>query len=254
MPYRYATRKVDYSDYASGKVFYNLPGRTAFPVRLALEIFERCLAIREASGMSKPVRLYDPCCGVAYHMAVLAFFHLQDIHEIIASDIDTQALKIAARNLALLTPEGMDRRILEIERLREQYGKASHDEALASAIALRQQLSAQPGGGSIRTDLFQADVFDRAAIHASMGERKVDLVITDVPYGWKSSWQGTAEQAEGPVSVLLETISGVLAERAVVAVASAKGEKVSHPGYIQAGKLKLGLRLVTFMQKDGRSW
>lgn len=59
MPYRFATERRDYSDYASGKVFYALPGCPAFPVRLASEIFQRCLEIRAAEDATQPCVLYD---------------------------------------------------------------------------------------------------------------------------------------------------------------------------------------------------
>ena len=50
MQYLYATERPDYSDLASGRVFYSLPGHPAFPIRLASEIFQRCLAFRRAAG------------------------------------------------------------------------------------------------------------------------------------------------------------------------------------------------------------
>ncbi len=250
MPYRYVIQRQDYSDFASGKVFINQPGRPAFPVRLALEIFERCLVICKESGLHGPIRLYDPCCGGAYHLAALAFFFWGELAEMIASDIDAQALEIAGRNLGLLTLEGMDRRIEEIERLQRQYGKSSHAEALASAGVLREQLVGLVGDHAIRTDLFQADVFDGEAVRSAFGARKADLVVTDVPYGWKSAWQGAAGSREDPIAAMLETLSGVLAEHGVVVVASAKGEKIAHPGYAPVGKLKLGLRQVAFFKKE----
>jgi 23S rRNA (guanine2535-N1)-methyltransferase len=46
MQYKYEKTMLDYSDLASGRVFYSLPGHPAFPIRLASEIFQRCLASR----------------------------------------------------------------------------------------------------------------------------------------------------------------------------------------------------------------
>ena len=112
MQYKYATEPQDYSDLASGRVFYSLPGHPAFPVRLASEIFQRCIASRETIYKdSSPCTLYDPCCGAAYHLSVLGYLHGKHIQEIIASDINEKAVALAGRNLGLLSVAGMDKRI-----------------------------------------------------------------------------------------------------------------------------------------------
>jgi len=63
MHYQFAKERPDYSDLASGRVFYSLPGHPAFPIRLADEILQRCLARREASHVTGPCILYDPVVG-----------------------------------------------------------------------------------------------------------------------------------------------------------------------------------------------
>jgi len=60
MEYKFATDRANYADLASGHVFYSLPGHPAFPVRLASEIYQRCLALR-GQGPS-PCTIFDPCC------------------------------------------------------------------------------------------------------------------------------------------------------------------------------------------------
>src|SRR5512147_836937 len=103
MQYKYETENQDYSDFASGRVFYSIPGHPAFPVRLASEIFQRCLAHRETIYQnSTPCTLYDPCCGTAYHLSVLGVLHGKHIHQIVGSDIDDKAIALARRNLGLL--------------------------------------------------------------------------------------------------------------------------------------------------------
>src|SRR5687767_4526533 len=115
MQYKYAKEQLDYSDFSSGRVFYSLPGHPAFPVRLASEIFQRCLAYRERFyQVSSPCTLYDPCCGVAYHLSILAYLHREHIREIIASDIDEKAVALAERNLGLLHRDGLEERIREL--------------------------------------------------------------------------------------------------------------------------------------------
>lgn len=250
MPYRFATQRQDYSDYASGRVFYNLPGHPAFPIRLANEIFLRCMKIRKTSGCTAPARLYDACCGGAYHLAVLAYFHWENIADITASDIDPDSLSVAARNLSLLTLEGLDRRIQEVSELQSLYGKASHSEALASASVLKGRLAENLSGHSIPTNLFQADALEKGPISDAFGEEKADLVITDVPYGLKSSWQlsNSASEQDAPITRMLDTLTQILSSHAVVAVATTRQDRAAHPGFIQVGKLKLGLRSITFLK------
>lgn len=48
-----------------------LPANNVGAVRLASEIFRRCVAKRAAAGQAQPVTLYDPCCGGAYHLSAL---------------------------------------------------------------------------------------------------------------------------------------------------------------------------------------
>jgi 23S rRNA (guanine2535-N1)-methyltransferase len=122
MPYQFVTERQDYSDYASGRVFYNAPGQPAFPVRLASEIFQRCLAIRHRAGLAGPVRLYDPCCGSAYHLTALAHLHWYRIDTIFESDIDAGVLEVAQRNLSLLTVDGLEKRREEIGEMMQRYG------------------------------------------------------------------------------------------------------------------------------------
>src|SRR5690242_16507738 len=138
MQYKYEKASQDYSDLASGRVFYSVPDHPAFPVRLASEIFQRCLASRATIYKdTNPCTLYDPCCGAAYHLSILAYLHRNHIREIIASDIDERTIAIARRNLGLLSVEGLDQRIGEITKMMEQYHKDSHKEALVSAHILK---------------------------------------------------------------------------------------------------------------------
>ena len=134
MQYKYAIEHLDYSDYSSGRVFYSFPGHPAFPIRLASEIFQHCVMFRKTIyETSTPCTLYDPCCGAAYHLSVLAYLHGEHIQEVIGSDVDDKAVEVAKRNLGLLSISGLDKRIDEISKMIEQYGKESHQDALRSA-------------------------------------------------------------------------------------------------------------------------
>src|SRR5215207_11524995 len=143
MQYKYAKEQLDYSDFSSGRVFYSLPRHPAFPVRLASEIFQRCITSRESIYQnSTPCTLYDPCCGAAYHLSVLAYLHGEHIREVIGSDIDEKAVALAKRNLELLTVAGLDKRIGEISKMLELYNKDSHKDALESGYILKNRISA----------------------------------------------------------------------------------------------------------------
>ncbi|MCH8961444.1 MAG: hypothetical protein IH820_09015 [Bacteroidetes bacterium] len=178
MRYLFTSERRDYSDYASGHVFMGRPGHPAFPLRLASELFQRCLAVRRAEGLSGPCVLYDPFCGGAYLLSTLAYLHWHEIDQVIGSDIDEEALALAARNLALaarnlalaarnlalLRLEGLDRRIEDLAAMRAAYGKASHAAALERANVLRQRLVALNETHRVAAHLFCADATDGQAL------------------------------------------------------------------------------------------
>jgi hypothetical protein len=247
MPYRFATEKQDLSDYASGRVFTGAPGHPAFPVRLASEIFQRCVAARDVSA---PCVLYDPVCGGAYHLSTLAYLQWHAIDTIIGSDIDSEILSVAERNLGLLTLEGLDRRIAEIQEMLACYGKASHAAALASANRLRQRLAALCADHWIATRLFAADALDGEALAEGLAGRQVDVVISDIPYGEHSSWQLTdpVQASRSPVWWLLEALRSVLAPGAVVAIAADKAQRLAHESYRRVDRFQIGKRQIVLLQ------
>jgi len=246
MPYRFATERQNYADYAAGKVFYALPGHPAFPIRLASEIFQSCMATRKAHNAATPCTLYDPCCGGAYHLSTLAYLHWNVIHQIIGSDIDEDILALAQRNLALLTLDGLDHRIEEISRMRAAYGKASHGEALESATTLRQKLLKSVRTHPIKTRLFRADATDSQGLRANLKGVTVDIVLTDIPYGQLSDWQGGAS-ASSPAWSMLNALRDVLTPKSVVAIASDKSQKIAHEHYRRVERFGVGKRHVTLL-------
>ena len=252
MPYLFATEKRDYADYASGRVFYSQPGHTAFPIRLASEIFQRCMAIRKRDGLTGPCVLYDPCCGGGYHLSTLAYFHWAAIDQIVASDIDEKALSVANSNLSLLTLAGLDTRIAEITEMLGAYGKESHAESLDSARRLRQQLLRFVTRHEIGTRVFLADATNRDAVCSQLGHKRIDIVLSDVPYGQCSGWQ--ASGTSSPLWQMLDSLLGVLSEGAVIAVASDKGQRAMHEAYKQVKRFRVGKRQVALLRSksDGR--
>lgn len=247
MQYKYEKTNSDYSDFASGRVLYNLPGVPAFPVRLASEIFQRCLASREEIyRMATPCTLYDPCCGAAYHLSVLAYLHRQHISEIIASDIDEKAVAFAKRNLGLLSVAGLEKRIHEINSMIEQYHKDSHKDALESAHVLKDKITEE---SPLLTKVFQANATDAKAMLEKIGAKTVDIVFTDVPYGQRSQWHdSTLNESSNPIRLMLDALLGVLSFSSVVAIISDKQQKVLHESYQRIEHFQIGKRRVVILK------
>ncbi|MGC9521223.1 MAG: hypothetical protein ACP5HG_05000 [Anaerolineae bacterium] len=252
MPYRFATEDENYSDYASGRVFYGLPGHPAFPVRLTSEIFQRCVAFCRRGGLQPPYTLYDPVCGSAYHLATLAFQHWEQIDQIVASDIDPEAVAGARQNLSLLTPEGLDRRIDEIETMLADYGKASHARALESTRRLKARLVRLRSSHAITTHVFVADTFDSEALIAELSAVEVTpvpIVIADVPYGQHATWEVEAETEDAsPVNRMLGALLPIVHPQGVVAVAADKYQTIAHDCYRRLTRFKIGKRQTVFLQ------
>jgi len=248
--YQFAKERPDYSDLASGRVFYSRSGYTAFPVRLASEIFQRCLAIREANQVTVPCVLYDPCCGAAYHLCVLAYLHGRSIREVIGSDIDEKAVLLAKQNFGLLGVGGLDKRISEISEMLRLYGKQSHQEALDSAHVLRNRIFTLTEEHSLKTRVFQASAMDGKILCENLKGVAIDIVFTDVPYGQHSEWRNLDANLESsnPLWLMLEALLGVLLPTSIVAVVSDKRQKVSHRGYQRIEQFHVGKRRVVILK------
>src|SRR5215208_3572872 len=246
MQYKYEKEMQDYSDLASGRVFYSVPGHPAFPIRLASEIFQRCLAHREAIYQdSSPCTLYDPCCGIAYHLSILGYLHRKHIREIIASDIDEKAVALAGRNLGLLNVTGLDQRIREITTMIEQYNKDSHKEALNSAHIIKNKISDLDREHPMATRVFQASATDSKTILENIKTLSVDIVFTDVPYGQHSDWQ---DSTSDPIGSMLNALLGILSPSSIVAIVSDKRQKASHERYQRVEQFQVGKRRVVLLR------
>jgi 23S rRNA (guanine2535-N1)-methyltransferase len=250
MQYKYVKESQNYSDLASGRVFYSLPGHPAFPVRLASEIFQRCLAHRETIyHSSTPCSLYDPCCGAAYHLSILTYLHGEQLREVIGSDIDEKAIALAKRNLELLSVAGLNQRISEISKLFAQYNKDSHQDALASGKILKTRIAALTQKQSLVAKVFQASATDSQAITKNIKPRSVDLVFTDIPYGQHSQWRGSdPNELLNPLWSMLDALIGILSPTSIVAIASDKQQKVSHKNFQRIEQFQIGKRRVVILK------
>jgi len=252
MQYKYEKALRDYSDLASGRVFYSSPGYPAFPVRLASEIFQRCLAQRAAIYQATSAcTLYDPCCGAAYHLSVIAYLHGAHLREIVASDIDEKAVALAERNLGLVSVAGLDQRIEEISSMLDQYHKESHQEALRSAQVIKNKIVSFTREKPLITKVFQANATDSLSILQYINPKSVDIVFTDVPYGQHSRWfRSENNESLNPKWAMLDALLGVLSASSVLAIVSDKQQKVSHERYQRLEQFQVGKRRVVILKPN----
>lgn len=236
MRYRYVTEKADYSAFAAGHVIHSRGGMTSFPVRLASEIFQRCLHLLPEDV---PVKLYDPCCGGGYLLTVLGFLHGSQINTLLGSDLDEGMIKLAGDNLQLLTHLGLEDRRAHLEDLIKRYDKASHRAALDS-IAYLEAIRPRTAPNGI---VWHAD-----AAQQTLQNGCVSMMICDVPYGDVTAWQGRLAQSE-PLKRLLAAQASVLISGGIAAIISDKAQKAAHPAFQQVGHETLGKRRIVFLQK-----
>jgi len=241
MTYQYAVERADYADLASGKVFYNLAGQPAFPIRLTSEIFQRCAAIRAQQGDHTKAIVYDPCCGSGYLLGTLGYLHAEGIQRLIGSDIAPEVVRTAKLNLSLLTMAGLEQRRNAIEQMLEQYGKESHHEAIAAI----ERMTPRIRDLQIETSTFLADATDPAAIKAALAPASVQIVIADVPYGLHSAWQGN--HVHDPLPSMLTALQPVLAPNAIVAICTDKAQKAQHPDFRRIDQFQIGKRRITLL-------
>jgi 23S rRNA (guanine2535-N1)-methyltransferase len=155
MEYKHVREKENYEDFSSGKVLLNAAGTTAFPVRLASEIYLRGKSYLQSKSNKVKYTLYDPCCGGAYLLTTLGILHGDDLDQIMGSDIDQRVIELAKKNLGLINIEGLDERIEQLSKMNMEYGKESHRLAIESALRLRNKIEQRKS--SIKFSCFQAD-------------------------------------------------------------------------------------------------
>lgn len=241
MEYIFMKDKDNFEDYASGRVLYNAPGTTAFPVRLACELFLRARERLVQKTGKTTFSIYDPCCGGGYLLAVLGILHGESLERITGSDVNERVLELARNNLSLIHVDGVDRRIAELEALFAQFGKESHAGAIESALRIRERVAAR--GKDIPVTVYRADATRKRATDDPA--KSVDLVFADVPYGNVAEWSGGAER---PIAGLLEHLLPVLNPVSLVILIADKHQKVEHPGYRRVDRLKIGKRQAFYLE------
>ena len=141
-------------------------------------------------GEAPPVRIFDPCCGAAYHLSVIAYLHWDSVCRVICSDIDEKAVQLAERNLGLLTPAGMERRSREISAMVRLYDKESHKGALESLTRMQEQVNWLTAVRPIQTHVFRANATEAASLREGLQGAAIDMVFSDIPYGQHSAMGG----------------------------------------------------------------
>jgi len=232
MSYRY-TENVNYENFSGGRVIYHNPGFTNFPVRLACEIFLRCLARFNKTKVS----IYDPCCGGGYLLTVLGLLHGDRIDHLYGSDVSSKAISLAKKNLRLLSVKGLFHRRNELETLYQSYKKDSHAQAVESAERLLKLVG---------VDGIGFNVFDRDILAGKVDYPQVDVIIVDVPYGGLVGWSSVESVA---INTMLDNVWENLNPDGIVAVSSDKGQKINNPAYMRVEKFQIGKRKIEIMVK-----
>lgn len=251
MQYRFARDGADYSDFASGAVLHSTPGRPAFPVRLASELFQRAYTLWAGEAEPRPCVLYDPCCGTGYLLTVVTLLHGQVIGYVVGSDVDRTALELAFRNLGLLTPQGMRERLEALSENVRRFGKDSHRGAVESAERLLHRVEQRSVEGSTPIRLFQADVLDPAQVAAGLGGTPVDIVLTDTPYGTATSWIA-ADPTDGDsvIARMLASLRPAMAPRSIVVTVQPRGVRPKALGYRRVQRFRSGHREALFWRLE----
>ncbi|MDR1616037.1 MAG: hypothetical protein LBR98_03410 [Syntrophomonadaceae bacterium] len=228
-------QKDNYEDFSSGRVISHKSKSPNFPVRLAGEIFCRCL---EHINKTNNLCIYDPCCGSAYLLTVLGFLFNEKISAIYASDIEKEFADFARNNLSLLSINGLEKRKNNLMELIKKYNKQSHIAALNSLNRISEYIKHE-----IKADIFITDILNKN----SLGNKMFcsDIVITDVPYGSLVTW---SDKTNDPINILLDTIIPIINKNTIIAIIHNRNQKISNAQYNRADKFKAGHRVVEIMR------
>lgn len=226
----------DHRDLASGKVLHSRPGQPAFPVRLARELFGRA---RHHLGSPDPVAVWDPCCGSAQLLVTLGLSERRHVRRLVGSDIDDEALALAARNARLVSEQGLADRAGELRAVSETRRSPSHEEAAAAAGRLADVLRA--GGGDLPVEIRKADALDPVGAGEVAALARPDVVIADLPHGRMTSWRGDVDEHEATTR-LATTLAEVLAPETVLVLVSRSRRPLLPRGTRALDRLRVGHR------------
>jgi hypothetical protein len=234
MVYKYF-QSNNYEDYSSGRVIYHKSKYPNYPVRLAGEIFYRCL---EHSNKKDKIIIYDPCCGSSYMITVLGLLCNQVIDTIYCSDISNEAIDLSNKNLSLLTFSGIEKRKIELMDLIKKYNKDSHINALNSLEKIVKQIKHE-----IKINVFLANILDKKQMVSN--KFNADIVITDIPYGNLVNW---INNKGNELEELLNGIIPIINRNKVIAISYNKKQKINNTKYSIIENIQIGHRKIKIMK------
>ncbi len=235
MQYIYA-KNQSFEHLAAGHVIYGLSGSPNFPIRLAHEVYNRCLVYQKKKC---DISIYDPCCGTGYLLTTLAFLNHKSIATIWGSDINVKFIDVAQRNLGLLGSQGLEKRKEELVILATQYQKISHFRALESIELIREMI----------VDLdhpLDFHVFDRDILSPNTNPGPsftADIIITDVPYLQLVDWNGA-----GGINTMLSNIRMNIDTESIIAIIHDKRQKITSELYTRIERFKVGKRVIEILR------
>ena len=234
MIYKYF-QKNNYEDFSSGRFFYHKPKYPNYPVRLAGEIFCRCL---EYIDKKNEIVIYDPCCGSGYMLTVLGYLFNEKIKTIYASDILNEAIELARKNLSLLSYAGIEERKNELLDLFGKFAKKSHKDALQSLNNLRKHLKHEIAVNCYTQDILSTNRSKNIKFTA-------DVVMTDVPYGDLTAWSNYHDKQ---IDILLDVIKPLVTTRSIVSITRNKNQKYNNSSFQRMDSFKIGHRVVDLIK------
>lgn len=234
MEYKFVRTDHNYERYSAWRVLYSAPWSAPFPVRLIDELFLRAC---ELLGRKDNLKLYDPCVWSGYMMTIIWLLHWKMVERIDGSDIDEKMLKVADKNLSLLSSDWMQKRIVELGSYIKLYAKQSHVDAFRDAQVLLDEVVSI--GHTIQTKCRIQDMkhLDNIATY--------DLVITDLPYGNRTFLQWDID-----LQVSIEGLWSLLCDWWVLVLISDKKQHFRNfPWQTSRKELSHGKRRITFLKK-----
>jgi tRNA G10 N-methylase Trm11 len=228
-------QKNNYEDFSSGRVIFHKPKNPDFPVRLAGEIFSRCL---EHTHKTKNIHLHDPCCGSAYLLTVLGFLFNEKIEAIYGSDIKKESVDFAQNNLSLLSTSGIGKRKRDLTDLIKKYKKQSHVDAVNSLNNISKYIKHE-----ITINTFVADILEQDSLRNK--NFCADVVISDIPYGGLAAW---SKEAKDPINTLLNSLAPIINNDTIIAIIYNKHQRLNNHQYNRIEKFKTGHRIIEIMK------
>jgi hypothetical protein len=225
----------NYEDFSSGRVFYHKPNYTNYSVRLAGEIFCRCL---EYLKRKDEICLYDPCCGGSYMAVVLGYLFNKNIKTIYVSDISNDAIELSHKNLSLLSYSGIENRKCELNDLIIKYNKDSHKSALCSLEKMTQLLQHEISHNAFLANILNANELDNKKFIA-------DIIITDIPYGNLVHWSNNDGEE---INRLLDTIISIINSNTIIAISHNKNQKINNSKYNIIERMAVGHRKIKILK------